>query len=44
MDKDNKLNRKPFMTALIPLILFVLLSYGLLLNRLGFYWDDWPYV
>ena len=37
MDKNNKLNRKPFMTALIPLILFVLLSYGLLLNRLGFY-------
>ena len=47
MDKNNKPNRKPFMTALIPLIpliLFVLLSYGLLLNRLGFYWDDWPYV
>ncbi len=30
--------------ALIPLTVFVLLSYGLLLRKLGFYWDDWPYV
>ena len=33
MDKDNKPNRKPFMTALIPLTLFVLLSYGAGLSR-----------
>ncbi|MBQ6505220.1 MAG: hypothetical protein IJI57_15035 [Flexilinea sp.] len=44
MKKNTETKRKTFMIALIPLILFVLLSYGLLLNRLGFYWDDWPYV
>ena len=34
----------PFTAVLIPLTAFVLLSYGLLLKKLGFYWDDWPYV
>ena len=33
-----------FWAVLIPLGCFVLFSYGLLLNKLGFYWDDWPYV
>ena len=41
-NKDKK--RTSFTPVLIPLLAFVLLSYGLLLNRLGFYWDDWPYV
>ena len=30
--------------VLLPLCVFVLLSYGMLLRKLGFYWDDWPYV
>ncbi len=34
----------PYKAVLIPLSLFVILSYGILLNKLGFYWDDWPYV
>ncbi len=36
--KENK-----YILTLIPLTAFVLFSYGLLLNKLGFYWDDWPY-
>ncbi|MBQ6342421.1 MAG: hypothetical protein IJI41_04805 [Anaerolineaceae bacterium] len=36
--------RLTYIFTLIPLGLFVLLSYGLLLDKLGFYWDDWPYV
>ena len=43
MEKNSK-KRPPFLAVLIPLSCFVLLSYGLLLNKLGFYWDDWPYV
>ncbi len=43
MDKSNK-KHPSFFAVLIPLSCFVLLSYGLLLNKLGFYWDDWPYV
>jgi hypothetical protein len=27
----------------VALLLFCLLSYGLLIPWLGFYWDDWPY-
>ncbi len=42
MDR-NKISRS-YIPVLIPLSLFVLASYGLLLNKLGFYWDDWPYV
>ena len=42
MEKNTK--KFPFLIVLIPLGLFVLFSYGLLLNKLGFYWDDWPYV
>ena len=26
------------------LLLFSFLSYGLLIHKLGFYWDDWPYL
>ena len=26
------------------LLLLCFLAYGLLINRLGFYWDDWPWV
>ena len=45
MDKEKKVKKGlPFYTLLIPLSCFVLLSYGLLINKLGFYWDDWPYV
>ena len=44
MKNKNRPKQKPFVLILVPLGLFVLLSYGLLLNRLGFYWDDWPYV
>lgn len=45
MDKDkNRKRQLSFFTVLIPLSCFVLFSYGLLLNKLGFYWDDWPYV
>lgn len=31
---------------LVPFVLGVLtiLSYGLLIRRIGFYWDDWPFV
>ena len=36
--------QKKFLWVIVPLSLFVLLSYGLLLDKLGFYWDDWPYV
>lgn len=28
----------------IALLILVLLSYGLRVFRLGFYWDDWPYL
>ena len=47
MDPVKKKNeRKPlaYTAVLIPLAAFVLLSYGMLLKKLGFYWDDWPYV
>ena len=40
----DKLKRIPYTAVLIPLGVFVLLSYGTLLKKLGFYWDDWPYV
>ncbi len=39
----KKLKEKNYILVLIPLAAFVLFSYGLLLNKLGFYWDDWPY-
>ncbi len=39
----KKLKEKKYILVLIPLAAFVLFSYGLLLNKLGFYWDDWPY-
>ena len=41
---DKKKSGFSFLWVLLPLCLFVLASYGLLLNKLGFYWDDWPYV
>lgn len=41
---NNKHKRNSYVLVLIPLSLFVLLSYGFLLDKLGFYWDDWPYV
>ena len=45
MDKGKNGKRQlPFFAVLIPLSAFVLFSYGLLLDKLGFYWDDWPYV
>lgn len=44
MKKLRQTNNVTYILTLIPLGLFVLLSYGLLLNKLGFYWDDWPYV
>ena len=40
----NKDRSFSYLWVLIPLSLFVLLSYGMLLDKLGFYWDDWPYV
>ena len=43
--KNRKQKSKfSYFLTLIPLGLFVLFSYGLLLDKLGFYWDDWPYV
>jgi hypothetical protein len=35
-----------FQTRSIPLALFILclISYGLMIPWLGFYWDDWPYI
>ena len=44
MNPEPKHKTPAYTLALIPLGLFVLLSYGLILNKLGFYWDDWPYV
>ena len=41
---DKKKSGFSFLWILLLLCLFVLASYGLLLNKLGFYWDDWPYV
>ena len=41
---DKKKSGFSFLWVLLPLCLFVLASYGLLLDKLGFYWDDWPYV
>jgi hypothetical protein len=32
------------LTLPLALLLLTLLAYGLLLPRLGFYWDDWPWV
>ena len=43
-NKTKKTRQLPYPAVLIPLGIFVLLSYGLILNKLGFYWDDWPYV
>lgn len=40
----KKLKSLPYAIVLVPLAIFILLSYGSLLNKLGFYWDDWPYV
>jgi hypothetical protein len=34
----------PLWTAPLALLLAVILSYGLRLPALGFYWDDWPYL
>ncbi len=42
--KTKKTKHLPYPAVLIPLSVFVLLSYGILLGKLGFYWDDWPYV
>ena len=39
-----KKQKIPFAVLLLPLSVFVLLSYGMLLTKMGFYWDDWPYV
>ena len=44
MKTSSKHGQKPFALILLPLGIFVLLTYGLLLDKLGFYWDDWPYV
>jgi hypothetical protein len=34
----------PLWSIPIALLILVLLSYGLRVFRLGFYWDDWPYL
>jgi hypothetical protein len=34
--------RVPAWTAPLALLLACILSYALLISRLGFYWDDWP--
>ncbi|MBR6089513.1 MAG: hypothetical protein IKP86_06245 [Anaerolineaceae bacterium] len=44
MKNSNRTKRIRFISVLVPLAVFVLLTYGTLVNRLGFYWDDWPYV
>ncbi len=28
----------------VALIILTILAYGLLIHRLGFYWDDWPWI
>ncbi len=40
------MNKKPFPTWTIPpaLLLLCLISYGLMIPRLGYYWDDWPAI
>ncbi len=42
--RKSKTKVMPYAAVLLPLCAFVLLSYGLLLRKLGFYWDDWPYI
>ena len=47
MDKEKSfgfLKKIPFWIVIIPLLAFVLLTYSLQVGKLGFYWDDWPYV
>ncbi len=40
----EKLRQKEFVVAPAILFLMVLLAYGFLTPRLGFYWDDWPFA
>lgn len=42
----NKIKNREFAESSAPLAFFILcaLSFGLLIPRLGFYMDDWPYV
>lgn len=40
----EKLRQKEFVVVPAILFLMVLLAYGLLTPRMGFYWDDWPFA
>ena len=40
----EKLRQKEFIVVPAILFLLVLLAYGLLTPRMGFYWDDWPFA
>ncbi len=40
----EKLRQKEFIVVPAILFLMVLLAYGLLTPRMGFYWDDWPFA
>ncbi len=40
----EKLRQKEIIVVPAILFLLVLLAYGLLTPRLGFYWDDWPFA
>jgi hypothetical protein len=40
----NKLLQKEHIVVPASLLLLVILAYGLLTPRMGFYWDDWPFA
>ncbi len=40
----NKLRQKEIIMVSAILSLLILLAYGLLTPRMGFYWDDWPFA
>jgi len=40
----NKLRQKEIIMVSAMLSLLILLAYGLLTPRMGFYWDDWPFA
>ncbi|MBI5962593.1 MAG: hypothetical protein HY863_03890 [Chloroflexi bacterium] len=40
----NKLRQKELIIVSAIVFLIILLAYGLLSPRMGFYWDDWPFA
>lgn len=41
VDQMRSLFHKPLLVVFF-LLLITILAYGLLINKMGFYWDDWP--